>query len=225
MKEYQSTFLQFALDIGALRFGEFVLKSGRNSPYFFNTGLFNTGSSIARLGRAYADAIIASGINCDMLYGPAYKGIPLVIATSMALAEYYQLNLPYAFNRKETKDHGEGGIIVGSNLQGRVLIVDDVISAGTSIRESITLIKAHNANPAGVVVALDRQEHGFNLWPNAVPNREDFNLPLISILQFSNLVEFLTQTLGNSKMEQNEMTIMTANLQRMQSYKLQYDTR
>lgn len=158
MRDYQREFLDFALDTGVLRFGEFTLKSGRISPYFFNAGLFNTGASLAKLGRYYAQTIVNSGIEFDVLYGPAYKGIPLAAATAAALYDQHGLNTAYAFNRKEAKDHGEGGIIVGHPLEGGVLIIDDVISAGTSVRESVDIIQTQKAHTAGVVIALDRQE-------------------------------------------------------------------
>jgi len=158
--DWRWKFLEFAMFVEVLRFGRFQLKSRRFSPYFFNAGLFNTGERLARLGRFYARAIVESGIKFDMLYGPAYKGIPLVAAVSIALREMYGMDVPWAFNRKETKDHGEGGDIVGSPLKGRVLIIDDVISAGTSVRESLEIIRAHRADPAGVIIALDRQEQG-----------------------------------------------------------------
>ncbi|MFI0457578.1 MAG: orotate phosphoribosyltransferase, partial [Candidatus Thiodiazotropha endolucinida] len=158
MQDYQREFLNFALDVGVLRFGEFTLKSGRVSPYFFNAGLFNSGASLARLGRYYAQAIVDSGITFDVLYGPAYKGIPLAAVTAAALYDQHDIDIPYAFNRKEAKDHGEGGVIVGHALEGNVLIIDDVISAGTSVRESVDIIQSLQAIPAGVVIALDRQE-------------------------------------------------------------------
>lgn len=160
MQQYQREFLDFAINIGVLRFGQFTLKSGRQSPYFFNSGLFNTGVALSRLGKYYAQAIENSGISYDMLFGPAYKGIPLAAAVSIALAEQHGRDVPYCFNRKEVKDHGEGGMTVGAPLQGRVLIVDDVISAGTSVGESVQIIKAAGAIPAGVAIALDRQERG-----------------------------------------------------------------
>jgi len=191
MLEYQRAFLRFALDTGVLRFGEFKLKSGRLSPYFFHAGLFNTGASLGRLGRYYAEAIVAAGIGFDMLYGPAYKGIPLAAATGIALADDHGRDLPFAFNRKETKDHGEGGNIVGSPLQGRVLILDDVITAGTSVGESVDIIQAHGATPAGVVIALDRRERG-NGERSAVDEvRDRFGIPVLSIVTLDDLVAYL----------------------------------
>ena len=157
MQGYQRDFIDFALQVGVLRFGEFTLKSGRQSPYFFNAGLFKSGRALARLGRYYAQAIVDSGIAFDVLFGPAYKGIPLAAVTAAALFDSHGIDVAYAFNRKEAKDHGEGGVIVGHPLQGRVLIIDDVITAGTAIRESVDVIRALGAEPAGVVIALDRQ--------------------------------------------------------------------
>lgn len=160
MQDYQREFLELAIEHGVLRFGEFTLKSGRKSPYFFNAGLFATGAALAALGRFYARTIMDSGMQFDMLFGPAYKGIPLVSVTAAALAEHHHRDLPWSFNRKETKDHGEGGQLVGAPLQGRILIVDDVITAGTALRESLSIIRAAGAKPAGLVIALDRQERG-----------------------------------------------------------------
>ncbi|MGB5063240.1 MAG: orotate phosphoribosyltransferase [Candidatus Competibacter sp.] len=160
MRDYQREFLDFAIGRGVLRFGEFTLKSGRVSPYFFNAGLFDSGAALARLSRYYAAAIVEAGLEFDMLFGPAYKGIPLAAAVSIALADGYNRDLPWCFNRKEAKDHGEGGMIVGAPLKGRVLIVDDVITAGTAIRETMAILAAHGATPAGVLIALDRQERG-----------------------------------------------------------------
>ena len=157
---HQPDFIRLCLDLGVLRFGEFKLKSGRLSPYFFNAGLFSTGHAIGSLGRYYARAATLSGVPFDMLFGPAYKGIPLVTTTAAAFDAHERRDLPFAFNRKEAKDHGEGGTVVGSPLQGRVLIVDDVITAGTAIRESVEIIRAHGATPAGVLIALDREERG-----------------------------------------------------------------
>lgn len=160
MKAYQREFIEFALEKQVLKFGEFTLKSGRKSPYFFNAGLFNTGRDLARLGRFYAAALVDSGIEFDVLFGPAYKGIPIATTTAVALADHHDVDTPYCFNRKEAKDHGEGGNLVGSKLEGRVMLVDDVITAGTAIRESMELIQANKADLAGVLVAIDRQEKG-----------------------------------------------------------------
>ena len=160
MKPYQRQFIEFALSKQVLKFGEFTLKSGRKSPYFFNAGLFNTGRDLALLGRFYAEALVDSGIEFDLLFGPAYKGIPIATTTAVALAEHHDRDLPYCFNRKEAKTHGEGGNLVGSPLQGRVMLVDDVITAGTAIRESMEIIQAQGAQLAGVLISLDRQERG-----------------------------------------------------------------
>jgi orotate phosphoribosyltransferase len=190
----QPDFIRLCIDLGVLRFGEFKLKSGRVSPYFFNAGLFNTGLAISSLGRCYARAAAGSGVQFDMLFGPAYKGIPLVTATAAALAEHEGRNLPYAFNRKEAKDHGEGGTIVGAPLAGRVLIVDDVITAGTAIRESVEIIRAQGATPAGVLIALDREERGQGA-PSAVQEvQQAFGLPVISVLRLHDLMAHLEAT-------------------------------
>src|SRR5277367_6350153 len=179
---YQTEFIDLCRELGVLKFGRFTLKSGRESPYFFNAGLFNTGASIAAVGRAYAAALAASDLKFDMLFGPAYKGIPLVTITAAALAEKLQRDTPFAFNRKEAKDHGEGGRIVGGPLQGRVLIVDDVITAGTAIRESVDMIQAAGATPAGVLLALDRQERGPQSRSSAVQEvREQYAIPVIAV--------------------------------------------
>lgn len=191
MQNYQKKFIEFALQTGVLRFGEFVLKSGRTSPYFFNSGLFNTGDSLAKLGQFYAHALANSKIEYDMIFGPAYKGIPLVAALGVALSTEYNADIPYAFNRKEAKDHGEGGNIVGAELTGRVLIVDDVISAGTSVRESIDLIESVGAEPAGVLIALDRQEKGQNELSAIQEIENDLNLKVASIVQLQSLLSFL----------------------------------
>ena len=191
MLDHQREFLDFALATGVLKLGEFKLKSGRMSPYFFNAGLFGSGRSLARLGRFYASSIVASGISFDMLFGPAYKGIPLAAATSIAFADHQDRDLPYAFNRKEAKDHGEGGDIVGSPLAGDVLIIDDVITAGTSVRESLGIIEAHGARPAGVAIALDRQERGKDDRSAVDEIREDWGLPVTSIVTLADLIEHL----------------------------------
>jgi orotate phosphoribosyltransferase len=186
---YQSEFIDLCVQRGVLKFGRFKLKSGRESPYFFNAGLFNSGAAIAVVGRAYAAALAASSLKVDMLFGPAYKGIPLVTVTAAALAERHGCDLPFAFNRKEAKDHGEGGNIVGSALQGRVLIVDDVITAGTAIRESIDIIEQAGATPAGVLLALDRQERAADSDFSAVQELQTrHRIPVISVVTLSDLM-------------------------------------
>lgn len=190
MLDYQKKFIQYALDCGVLKFGEFELKSGRISPYFFNTGLFNSGEKLGKLGEFYAQTLIESKLKIDVLYGPAYKGIPLVSATSIAYSQLKQ-DIPFAFNRKEAKDHGEGGTLVGSALQGNVLILDDVITAGTSVKESVKIIKDMKATPAGVLIALDRQETGEKEVSAVQEVSERFNLPVISIISLKNIIEFL----------------------------------
>lgn len=191
MEKYQQEFIQFAIEIGVLKFGEFTLKSGRKSPYFFNSGLFNTGRSLAQLGSFYAQALNSSNVQFDMIYGPAYKGIPLASALAIALANDYKKDIPYAFNRKEIKDHGEGGIIVGSPLQGKVLIIDDVISAGTSVRESIDIITAQGAQPAAVIIALDRQEVGKTDKTAIQEVESEFGIPVVSIACLGHLINYL----------------------------------
>ncbi len=192
MLDYQKDFISYALDSGVLRFGEFKLKSGRTSPYFFNTGLFNTGLQLGKLGQFYAQALIQSGIAVDILYGPAYKGIPLVSATSIAYAQLAGEDIPFAFNRKEAKDHGEGGVLVGAPLQGKVIILDDVITAGTSVRESIEIINKAGAVPAGVLIALDRQEKGQNNNSAIQEVEQQFGIPVVSIVSLANIVDYLT---------------------------------
>lgn len=191
MQDYRREFLQFALDQGVLRFGEFTLKSGRISPYFFNAGLFKTGGALARLGRFYARAAMDAGIEFDMLFGPAYKGIPLAAATAIALADAHGRDLPYCFNRKEAKDHGEGGNLVGAPLAGRVLIVDDVITAGTAIRESVDIIRAAGAEPAGVLISLNRQERGRGALSAIQEVERDYGLRVASIASLEDLLELL----------------------------------
>jgi len=191
MHDYQKRLIELAREQGVLRFGEFTLKSGRVSPYFFNAGLFNTGGALAELGRCYAAAAAGASVPFDMLFGPAYKGIPLVAATAAALATDHGLDLPYAFNRKEAKDHGEGGIIVGAPLAGRVLIVDDVITAGTAIRESVEIIRAAGATPAGVLIALDRQERGQGTRSAVQEVEDDLELAVISIVGLADVIGHL----------------------------------
>jgi orotate phosphoribosyltransferase len=191
MLSYQRDFLEFALAQNVLRFGNFTLKSGRQSPYFFNAGLFNTGSTLAQLGRFYAAAIQESGIDFDMLFGPAYKGIPLVTATAIALSVQHQRDVPYCFNRKEVKDHGEGGAIVGTALAGRVLLIDDVISAGTAIREAVQLIETAGAQLAGVVIALNRQERGQSALSAVEEVEQRYGIPVVSIINLDHLISYL----------------------------------
>lgn len=191
MKPYQQQFIEFALATGVLRFGSFTLKSGRISPYFFNSGLFNTGAKLAELGRFYAQAISESDLNYDVLFGPAYKGIPLASTTVIALSDHHSKDVPYVFNRKEKKDHGEGGQLVGAELTGNVLIIDDVISAGTSVRESVAIITAEQATPAGVIIALDRQEKGQGELSAIQEVEAEHSIPVVSIICLDDLLTFL----------------------------------
>jgi len=190
MTDFRQAFLQFALARDVLRFGEFITKAGRESPYFFNAGLFCDGASLGRLGEFYAEALLASGVACDQLFGPAYKGITLAAATAIALAARGH-NLPYSFNRKETKDHGEGGSVVGAPMQGRVMIVDDVITAGTSVRESVALIRAHRAQPAGVLIALDRMEKGQRETSAVQDVRDSYGIPVVAIATLDDVMAFI----------------------------------
>ena len=192
MHDYQRDFIELALDHDVLRFGEFTLKSGRTSPYFFNAGLFNTGSRLAGLGRFYADAIVQSGVDFDVLMGPAYKGIPIAAATAVQLSALHDRDVPWSFNRKEAKDHGEGGLIVGSPLAGRVLVVDDVITAGTAIREAMAIIRAAGGIPAGIVVALDRQEIASETDKRSAAQAvaEEAGIPVIAVATMADLLDF-----------------------------------
>ena len=211
MHDYQREFIEFAIRNQVLRFGEFTLKSGRVSPYFFNSGLFNSGASIARLGRYYAETVTRSALDFDILFGPAYKGIPLAVTTAVAIAEHHGRDIPYAFNRKEVKDHGEGGTVVGAALQGRVLIIDDVISAGTSVTESIQLIRAVGAAPAGVVVALDRQERSHGALSAIQEVEQRHGIPVLSIINLDQIITCITG-----------INDMNDSLLRIQSYREQY---
>jgi orotate phosphoribosyltransferase len=201
MLNYKKDFIAYALDCGVLKFGEFHLKSGRTSPYFFNTGLFNTGAQLGKLGHFYAQALLQSSINPDILYGPAYKGIPLVSATSIAYAQITGKDIPFSFNRKEAKDHGEGGSLVGAPLQGKVIILDDVITAGTSVRESVEIINHAGAIPAGVLIALDRQEKGLNDCSAIQEVEERFNMPVIAIITLENIIDYLKAEANNEQLD------------------------
>lgn len=216
MPDDQLAFIDLALARKALRFGQFTLKSGRESPYFFNAGHFSDGEAAAVLGRCYARALIRSGVAFDMLFGPAYKGIPLVTATAIALAEVHQRNVPYAFNRKEAKEHGEGGHIVGAALTGRVVIVDDVIAAGTAKRESIDLIRAAGATPVAVLLALDRQEKGRGERSAAQELEAEHGIPCVSILTLGGLVEALAARAGGASL------VSEAELAALRAYRALY---
>jgi orotate phosphoribosyltransferase len=205
MYNFRQDFIHFAVQQQVLRFGEFQTKAGRLSPYFFNAGLFNDGTSLRNLSQFYAQAILASDIQFDMLFGPAYKGIPLAAGTAIALAEQGR-NVPYCYNRKEAKDHGEGGTTVGAKLQGRVLIIDDVISAGTSVRESIDLIRAEGAEPCAVVIALDRMERGQGDLSAVQEVRLNYNIPVVSIATLNDLLGFLK---GTPEMVENLTAVQT----------------
>ena len=211
MEAYKTQFIEFALARGALKFGDFTLKSGRQSPYFFNAGTFNSGAALAALGRYYADAIVASGLKFDMLFGPAYKGIPLVAAVAVALAEHHGLDLPWAFNRKEAKDHGEGGWLVGAPLTGKVLVIDDVITAGTAIREVAALFEKTEASMAAVLVALDRQEKGQGALSAIQEVEQVLGVPVRSIVGLSDIIQYL----GNQPSQEQQLA-------RMQQYRRQY---
>jgi len=211
LQDYQREFLDFAIDIGVLRFGQFTLKFGRVSPYMFNTGWFDTGASLAKLGRYYAQTIINSGIEFDMIYGPAYKGILLAGATSIALADQHNIDIPYAFNRKEIKDHGEGGLIVGSKLKGKVLVIDDVISSGDAVKESVDIIQQAGASMSGVVIALDRQERGSGTTSAIQEVESEYDVRVASIINLDIMIKYLEE-----KPEYNE------HLQELPAYQLQY---
>src|SRR5512139_4067269 len=210
MQAYRQDFIRFAIQQNVLRFGEFKTKAGRLSPYFFNSGLFQDGAALRELCQFYAQAILASGIEFDMLFGPAYKGIPLAAGTAIALAEQGR-NVPYCFNRKEAKDHGEGGTTVGAMLQGKVLIIDDVISAGTSVRESVEIIRAAGATPCGVVIALDRMERGQGEFSAVQEVQRNYQIPVVSIAALDDLLGYLG---GHADMQQH--------LHAVQSYREQY---
>lgn len=193
MRDYQKAFIDYVIEHDILRFGSFTLKSGRTSPYFFNAGLFNTGEALSFLGKCYADAIVASNVDFDLMFGPAYKGIPLVSVSVAALAQHHGINKPYCFNRKEAKDHGEGGLIVGAPLKGRVLIVDDVITAGTAVREVMALFEKVGATPAGILVALDRQERGTGAMSAIQEIEQQYGIPVISIISLDQIINYLAK--------------------------------
>ncbi|WP_137168569.1 orotate phosphoribosyltransferase [Salinimonas lutimaris] len=199
MKDYQRAFIEFAISREVLKFGEFTLKSGRQSPYFFNAGLFNRGGDLAKLGRFYAAALTDAGIDFDVLFGPAYKGIPIATTTAVALADHHDLDVPYCFNRKEAKTHGEGGNLVGSPLAGKVMLVDDVITAGTAIRESMTLIEQNQASLAGVLIALDRQERGQGELSAIQEVERDFATQVVSIVSLADVVTYLSEQGGQDE--------------------------
>ena len=213
MQPFQQQFLDYVIAHEILRFGEFTLKSGRQSPYFFNAGLFNTGAALAFLGSSYANAVKDSALEFDIIFGPAYKGIPLASATSIAFFREFQVDIPWCFNRKEAKDHGEGGSIVGSPLENRVLVIDDVITAGTAIRETMAIIAAAGAQPAGVVVALDRQEKGKGELSAIQEIEQDFGIPVISIISLQQIIDYLAQGQDEN---------LGAHLERMQEYQERY---
>ena len=213
MLDYQREFIAFALSHEVLRFGKFTLKSGRHSPYFFNTGLFNSGAALGRLGGFYAQAIVNSGIAFDMVYGPAYKGIPLASATAIALAAEHGRDLPYCFNRKEAKDHGEGGMTLGAPLAGKVLIIDDVISAGTSVNESVAMIRGAGAEPAGVVIALDRQERGSGAASAVQEVTERHGIPVASVIGLKEILAWL-----------EDDAALNAHMPAVEAYRAEYGT-
>ena len=212
MKTYQQSFIELAQQVEALKFGEFTLKSGRRSPYFFNAGAFCTGASLARLGRCYASAIVDSGVEFDVMLGPAYKGIPLAASIAVALADEHGRDVPWAYNRKEAKDHGEGGILVGAPLQGKVLVVDDVITAGTAVREVLQIIESGGASCSGVAIGLDRQERGRGELSAIQEIEQEFDLQVVNIIDMLDLIHYLQQ--GSA----DRVGVLT----KMQAYRQQY---
>lgn len=217
MQDYQREFIEFAIEQNVLRFGEFTLKSGRISPYFFNAGLFKSGQALARLGRFYAQAISASKVDYDVVFGPAYKGIPLAAVTAVALADHHDRDVPYVFNRKEAKDHGEGGVLVGADLEGRVLIIDDVITAGTAIREVMQIIDANGAKPGGVVIALDRQERGKGELSAIQEVERDFDIPVVSIITLEQVLQYLDE-----RAQEGDASSLTQHADAVRRYRAEY---
>lgn len=193
MRSYQKKFIEFLIHHHALKFGEFILKSGRKSPYFFNLGAFNTGNALSQLGKFYAETLETSGLQYDMLFGPAYKGIPLVSATTIALSEQYKKNIPYFFNRKEAKDHGESGLFVGATLKGHVVMLDDVITAGTTVRETVSQLENTAAHLSGIIIAFDRQERGLSNLSAVQETVRNFNIPIQSIINLSDVIQYLSE--------------------------------
>jgi orotate phosphoribosyltransferase len=206
MQDFRSKFLEYVIDNEILKFGQFTLKSGRISPYFFNAGLFNTGEKLSFLARCYAKAIASSGLTFEVLFGPAYKGIPLVSATAMALASEHEINKPYCFNRKEAKDHGEGGTVVGAKLSGNALIIDDVITAGTAIREAADIIAANGAKLCGIAVAMDRQEKGTGELSAIQEIEQNYQIKIISIITLKNIIDYLIES-NNESLQQHLIAV------------------
>ncbi len=215
MKDYQREFIEFAIEKQVLRFGEFTLKSGRVSPYFFNAGMFKTGGDLARLGRFYAATLVDSKIDFDLVFGPAYKGIPIATTTTVALYDHHNIDAPYCFNRKEAKKHGEGGSLVGADLEGKIMLVDDVITAGTAIRESMEIIKTQGAELSGVLIALDRQEKGQGELSAIQEVERDFGTQVASIVSLGDVVTFLEEQVA-SKPE------LAENLASIKKYRVDY---
>ena len=219
MKDYQREFIEFAIEKQVLRFGEFTLKSGRVSPYFFNAGMFKTGGDLARLGRFYAASLMDAKIDFDLIFGPAYKGIPIATTTTVALYDHHNMDVPYCFNRKEAKTHGEGGSLVGADLEGKIMLVDDVITAGTAIRESMEIIKAHGAQLSGVLIALDRQEKGQGKLSAIQEVERDFGTQVASIVTLGDVVAFLEEKVAAQGAESSELA---ENLASIKKYRLDY---
>ncbi|AAZ24822.1 MULTISPECIES: orotate phosphoribosyltransferase [Colwellia] len=219
MKDYQREFIEFAIEKQVLRFGEFTLKSGRVSPYFFNAGMFKTGGDLARLGRFYAATLMDAKIDFDLVFGPAYKGIPIATTTTVALYDHHNVDVPYCFNRKEAKTHGEGGSLVGAELEGKIMLVDDVITAGTAIRESMEIIKAHGAQLSGVLIALDRQEKGQGQLSAIQEVERDFGTQVAAIVTLGDVVTYLEEKLEGKVANQPELA---ENLASIKKYRLNY---
>jgi len=219
MKDYQREFIEFAIEKQVLRFGEFTLKSGRVSPYFFNAGMFKTGGDLARLGRFYAATLMDAKIDFDLVFGPAYKGIPIATTTTVALFDHHNIDVPYCFNRKEAKTHGEGGSLVGAELEGKIMLVDDVITAGTAIRESMEIIKTHGAQLSGVLIALDRQEKGQGELSAIQEVERDFGTQVAAIVTLGDVVTYLEEKLEEKVANQPELA---ENLASIKKYRLNY---